>query len=309
MSRTALGSTSSRTLKVSPTLAEERQVQAASTRTRRAWRLPAGLRPLRSTASPVEVSAGARPRNDISWRGVSNRRTSPISAAKVTATQKRGAAHRLVSLNYRRHRPVRHDLGQLLLQAVQRLRRIRNRVDGLLEDNLLRGMIEALLGQPAPVHQCPMTAAAVNPAMPQWKREQLLALAAQIVGRRLVGPNQIAHRLVKCVRHPHPGQLAGPMPPCRCCSLKNRQIECYQRWVRSNNDYFCGVPMPPRALCGAFGWPQFPRLNVVWSVDGALDGVKQAEGPRASRSIRVGQRTTSATISTCKQHKKHTLLR
>jgi hypothetical protein len=42
---------------------------------------------LRRTVSPVELSAGTRPRNDISWRGVSNRRTSPISAAKMTATR------------------------------------------------------------------------------------------------------------------------------------------------------------------------------------------------------------------------------
>jgi hypothetical protein len=48
--------------------------------------IAARVSPLRRTVSPVELSAGAKPRKDISWRGLSNRRTSPISAAKVTAT-------------------------------------------------------------------------------------------------------------------------------------------------------------------------------------------------------------------------------
>jgi hypothetical protein len=49
--------------------------------------LPASVRPFRRTVSPVELSAGTRPRNAINCRGVSNRRTSPISAANVTATR------------------------------------------------------------------------------------------------------------------------------------------------------------------------------------------------------------------------------
>jgi hypothetical protein len=41
----------------------------------------------------------------------------------------------------------------------------------------------------------------------------LLALAAPIVGGRVAGTNQIAHRLMYRVRHPHPGQLASAMQP------------------------------------------------------------------------------------------------
>src|SRR5512133_2058025 len=87
MSRTGFGSPSMGARSVSLTLAGYRYVQAASTKARRARRLPARVRPLRLTVSPVELSAGTSPRNDISCRGVSNRRTSPISAAKVTATR------------------------------------------------------------------------------------------------------------------------------------------------------------------------------------------------------------------------------
>src|SRR6516162_8063744 len=50
--------------------------------------LPASVRPARRTRSPVDRSDGTRPRKAISWRGLSNRRKSPISATKVTATPK-----------------------------------------------------------------------------------------------------------------------------------------------------------------------------------------------------------------------------
>src|ERR1700722_7807343 len=87
MSRTGFGSASSRALKGSLTLAGYRYVQAASMSARRARRLPAKVRPFRRIVSPVERSAGTRPRKDISCLGVSNRRPAPISAAKVTATR------------------------------------------------------------------------------------------------------------------------------------------------------------------------------------------------------------------------------
>jgi hypothetical protein len=54
-----------------------------------------------------------------------------------------------------------------LFQPAQAPFGIGYRIDGLLKDNLLSGMFEALLGKPASMRQCPMTAAAVNPAMAQ----------------------------------------------------------------------------------------------------------------------------------------------
>jgi hypothetical protein len=79
--------------------------------------------------------------------------------------QKRGAAHRLVGLDHRRHRPARLDQGQLRFQAVRTLSGIRDRVDGLLKDDLLGSMLESLLGKPAPMRQRLVTAAAINPAV------------------------------------------------------------------------------------------------------------------------------------------------
>ena len=58
-----------------------------------------------------------------------------------------------------------------------------------------------------------MPAAAVAAAVPQQERQQLLALAAQILHRRLACPHQIADRFVHHVRNPHAGQFAGPMQP------------------------------------------------------------------------------------------------
>src|SRR5882757_8741784 len=110
--------------------------------------------------------------------------------------QKRGAAHRLVGFAHRRHRPTWHDRDQLLLKAPPPRNRILDRIDPVLEDDLLSGMLERLAGQPAPMRQCPMAAAAVDPAMAQQKREQLLPLTAQIVRCRFPCPDEVADRLV-----------------------------------------------------------------------------------------------------------------
>ena len=55
------------------------------------------------------------------------------------------------------------------------------------------------MGQPAPMRQRPMTAAAVNPAVPKQEGKQLLELAAKVIRRRLAGPHEIARRLVRRV--------------------------------------------------------------------------------------------------------------
>ena len=54
-----------------------------------------------------------------------------------------------------------------MFQPVQALIGISDRVDGLLKDDLLSGMLERLLGKPASMRQRPMAAAAVNPAVAQ----------------------------------------------------------------------------------------------------------------------------------------------
>jgi hypothetical protein len=70
-------------------------------------------------------------------------------------------------------------------------------------------MIELLMGQPAPVRQRPVAAAAVNPAVPQQEGKKLLALSPKIVPRRLAGAHKIAHRLMSRIGRPDPCQFTG----------------------------------------------------------------------------------------------------
>jgi hypothetical protein len=73
--------------------------------------------------------------------------------------QERGAAHRLIGCDDRRPRPARHDRDQLLFQPPQPRQRLFDRLDRVLEHDLLGRMREALARQPAPVRQGPMLAA------------------------------------------------------------------------------------------------------------------------------------------------------
>jgi hypothetical protein len=71
--------------------------------------------------------------------------TLSCGAGKGHSAEKRGAAHRLVGFHDRRHRLVRHDETELLLEPTPALERVLDRVDGFLKDDLLRGMFELLL--------------------------------------------------------------------------------------------------------------------------------------------------------------------
>ena len=56
------------------------------------------------------------------------------------------------------------------------MNRIFDRVDPFLKDDLLRGMLEFLVGEPTPMRQRPMAASAVDSVVTQQKGKQLLAL-------------------------------------------------------------------------------------------------------------------------------------
>src|SRR5512134_4061633 len=85
------------------------------------------------------------------------------------------AAHRLIGCNHRPHRPTRHDGEQLLIEAAQAGGGILDRLDGVLEDDLLRRVLELLAGEPTPMGQAPMLAAAEHPTMTKQERQQLLS--------------------------------------------------------------------------------------------------------------------------------------
>jgi hypothetical protein len=63
-------------------------------------------------------------------------------------------------------------------------------------------MVELLAGEPAPMRQRSMAASAVNPAVPQQKGEQLLALPTKIVSCRFAGADKIAHGVVRRIGCP-----------------------------------------------------------------------------------------------------------
>ena len=105
----------------------------------------------------------------------------------------------------------RHQLPDLLAQAVAAALGLVDRVDLLLQHDLLRRVREAQPGQPAPVRRRPGLAAGEHPAVAQQEALELLARPAHRLHRGRARPDQVAHRLVRRVGHPDRGQLAGPM--------------------------------------------------------------------------------------------------
>ena len=75
---------------------------------------------------------------------------------------------------------------QLLFQAARPRHCRFDRVERVPERDLLGRMREAPARQPAPVRQGPVLAAVVDAAVPQQKRHQLLAVAAQVLGRLVI---------------------------------------------------------------------------------------------------------------------------
>ena len=90
----------------------------------------------------------------------------------------------------------------MLLETAQALQKIFDRIDPFLKDDLLRGMLKLLAGEPAPMRRPLDLGAAVNPAVPQEKGKKLLALSSKIVPRRFAGARKIAHRLMSRIGRP-----------------------------------------------------------------------------------------------------------
>jgi hypothetical protein len=87
---------------------------------------------------------------------------------------------------------------------------IRNRIDCVLKDDLLRRVLELLIGQPAAMRHGPVPTGLEDAPMPQQKRQQLLPFPAEVLGGGFASADQIAHGFVGGIRHPHRGQFAGP---------------------------------------------------------------------------------------------------
>jgi len=72
-------------------------------------------------------------------------------------------------------------------------------------------MLEPQPRQPDPIRARPGFLAVVNPAVSQQKPAQLLAAAAHRLHRGQTRTHQIAHRLVRRIRHPDRAQFTRTM--------------------------------------------------------------------------------------------------
>lgn len=169
----------------------------------------------------------------------------------MTATKKEAPPHRLKSLDLddRRHGPGRHDGGQLPVQAVLPVGGFRDGLDLILEDDLLRRVLEGLTGKPAPVGQRRVTAALIVPPVPEQEGEQLLAFATQVVGRCLQSLDQVADFFMDRVRHPHPGQFARPVQPRQRDCVSPVRLHPLARSLRDQRRRHCGASWPRSQTC------------------------------------------------------------
>ncbi len=134
----------------------------------------------------------------------------------------------------------------MLLETAQALQKIFDRVNGFLKDDLLRGMVELLIGEPAPMRQRPVPAAAVNPAVPEQEREKLLALAPKIVSRRLTGANKVPDRLMGRVGRPHSRELTRPMKTRQSDRIPTVRLDPFTRSFRDQRRSNHHAVMPER---------------------------------------------------------------
>src|SRR5439155_4845588 len=81
----------------------------------------------------------------------------------------RNAAQRLEGGYDRLQRPARQQGDHLLLEALTPRHYLLDGLDQLFEDDLLGGVLEALLGKPAPVRPRPVPLGRIDATVPQQK--------------------------------------------------------------------------------------------------------------------------------------------
>jgi hypothetical protein len=144
---------------------------------------------LRDGPAPHRVSGRALRRNEAekSHQLLRGRKATYIANLrnKGDRDKERYTPQGLVGRHYWRHCPGRHDLTQLLLQSCQaNLCRV-DRLKLILENDLLRWMIEGLLRQPALMHLRPIFPTREIPIMAEQEFQQLLTLFLEIKHRHL----------------------------------------------------------------------------------------------------------------------------
>src|SRR3546814_19317316 len=87
----------------------------------------------------------------------------------------RDAAHRLIGLDDRAHRPGCHGLGDLLCEPVQANRGVLNCLYVFGQHNVLRRVFKTLDRQPPTIHPCPGRATRINATMPPKQRLTIMS--------------------------------------------------------------------------------------------------------------------------------------
>ena len=118
---------------------------------------------------------------------------------------------------------------------MQSLRSVLDRVDAFLEDDLLRRMLERLLGEPTPMCQRPMTASAIDPPTAQQERKWLLAFATQIIRCCLARPDKITDRLLRRVGDPYRSKLSRSVQPRQCDRISPVGFDPLTRTLRDKS--------------------------------------------------------------------------
>ena len=149
----------------------------------------------------------------MSWRGLSNRLTSPTSVTNVTATI-RSTPRKVRSA---RTTGANDQAGNELLDgALQPFNPLFGDAYGFnhfLERNLVRRVIERLFLQPAQIAHRPAFLARIDAAVLEHESAHLLAMDPQHLDRCRPCADEIPHRLVACIGNPHRSKLAGAQKP------------------------------------------------------------------------------------------------
>ncbi|WCR18734.1 transposase [Paracoccus alcaliphilus] len=138
-------------------------------------------------------------------RGAPSRRVHIVTnhAAILRARRKRLAWGKDGHANRRDHRreaPLRQQIRNLPGQPLDPRLGIGNRVDIVLQDDLLRRIREAHQREPPPIGPGPAFLPRIDLAVAQQKALQVLARLARHPHRRCPRPDQIAHRLMRHIR-------------------------------------------------------------------------------------------------------------
>jgi hypothetical protein len=127
-------------------------------------------------------------------------------------------------------------LGDLPRQSINPPFCIRDRVNVILQHDLLGRMIKAHRCQPAAISLRPGSNAGIDLPVSQEKSTKVLTRLRQRPCRRRAGSHQVAHRFVGGVRNPNFGEFAGAVQPRRRHSIAPVRFDPVSRLIGISDD-------------------------------------------------------------------------